>query len=229
MSSYEGLEQLHNQGDRPGAFQFAKVLFEFDPTYRYVGAVPAQLTKSYGTADARVGWRFTRNFELSLAGQNLLQPRHAEFGSVMTERSAYAQITWKQIVNCRLRQGAWAACVPRWMPRVRGCRRKSPPWIPAVALAAALIGLPSMRAQHSKPTEYEVKATYLYNFSRFVEWPAKSCASRERVLRHLCAGAGPLRPGPQCHSCGRNYRRQERRGEANPSTQDRVNCFGCCS
>jgi hypothetical protein len=36
-----------------------------------------------------------------------------------------------------------------------------------------LIGLPGMLGQHSKPTEYEVKATYLYNFTHFVEWPAK--------------------------------------------------------
>src|SRR3990172_10895387 len=26
-------------------------------------------------------------------------------------------------------------------------------------------------AQESRPTEYQVKAAYLYNFARFVEWP----------------------------------------------------------
>jgi hypothetical protein len=49
--------------------------------------------------DARLGWHFARNLELSVAGQNLLQPRHGELGSILTERSAYAQITWKNIEN----------------------------------------------------------------------------------------------------------------------------------
>ena len=31
-----------------------------------------------------------------------------------------------------------------------------------------------LRAQQSKPAEYQVKAVYLYNFSKFVEWPATS-------------------------------------------------------
>lgn len=75
--------------------------FEFDQTYRYISALPAQLVSSYGTADLRLGWRFARDFELSLEGQNLLQPHHPEFGGdpgglVGIRRSAYAQITWQK-------------------------------------------------------------------------------------------------------------------------------------
>jgi uncharacterized protein DUF4154 len=41
------------------------------------------------------------------------------------------------------------------------------------AIIAASLYLPSpLAAQKSKPQEYEVKAAYLYNFGRFVEWPA---------------------------------------------------------
>jgi iron complex outermembrane receptor protein len=73
--------------------------FEFDQTYRYVSALPTQLVGSYGTADVRLGWRFTRYFGLSLVGQNLLQPHHAEFGGdpgslVGIKRSVYAKITF---------------------------------------------------------------------------------------------------------------------------------------
>jgi hypothetical protein len=32
---------------------------------------------------------------------------------------------------------------------------------------------PWLCAQNAKPTDYQVKAVYLYNFGRFVEWPAK--------------------------------------------------------
>jgi iron complex outermembrane receptor protein len=72
---------------------------EFDQTYRYVSALPAQLVGNYGTADVRLGWRFSRYFGLSLVGQNLLQPHHAEFGGdpgavVGIKRSVYAKITF---------------------------------------------------------------------------------------------------------------------------------------
>lgn len=75
--------------------------FELDPTYRYVSALPAQLVPSYGTADLRLGWHLNRQIELSVEGQNLLQPRHPEFGGdpgplVGIERSVYAKFIWTQ-------------------------------------------------------------------------------------------------------------------------------------
>ena len=73
--------------------------FEVDATYRYVSALPAQNVKAYSTADARVGWKMSPSWELSVTGQNLLQPRHAEFGSdvdtiVGIRRDVYAKLTW---------------------------------------------------------------------------------------------------------------------------------------
>ena len=73
---------------------------EFDQTFRYVSALPAQLVRAYETADLRFGWHATRSLELSIAGQNLFQPHHAEFGGdpgalVGVERGAYAKITWQ--------------------------------------------------------------------------------------------------------------------------------------
>ncbi len=40
------------------------------------------------------------------------------------------------------------------------------PWI--------VIAAPCLHAQKSRPTENEVKSAYLYNFGKFVEWPAKA-------------------------------------------------------
>jgi hypothetical protein len=48
----------------------------------------------------------------------------------------------------------------------------------ALTIAWALIGAPS-HAQHTGQTEYEVKAAYLYNFGKFVDWPANSTAARD--------------------------------------------------
>jgi iron complex outermembrane receptor protein len=97
VSTYEG-SSPHNEATAQALFNLPKG-FEFDPTYRYVGALPVQLIRAYGTADARLGWHFAKTYELSLTGQNLLQPRHSELGPVQVERSAYAQLTWKKPAN----------------------------------------------------------------------------------------------------------------------------------
>jgi iron complex outermembrane receptor protein len=73
---------------------------EFDQTFRYVSALPAQTVESYKTADARLGWHLTRQLELSVGGQNLLQPHYAEFGGdpggpVEIKRSVYGKIVWR--------------------------------------------------------------------------------------------------------------------------------------
>ena len=90
----------HHQVVIQSLFSFPKRL-EFDATYRYVSALPAQLVNAYGTADVRLGWHPFPSWELSIVGQNLLQPRHAEFGSdvdtiVGIKRSAYAKIVWRR-------------------------------------------------------------------------------------------------------------------------------------
>jgi iron complex outermembrane receptor protein len=97
VSSYEG-SSPHNEATAQILFRLPRRL-EFDPTYRYVGALPALAVNAYQTADARLGWRFTKEFELSVTGQNLFQPRHAEFGPVLIERSASAQITWRRTAD----------------------------------------------------------------------------------------------------------------------------------
>jgi len=89
----------HNQVTLQSRFNLPKG-FEFDQTYRYVSALPAQLVDSYSTADVHLAWRATRQVEFSVVGENLFQPRHPEFGGdlgllVGIKRSVYAQITWR--------------------------------------------------------------------------------------------------------------------------------------
>lgn len=47
----------------------------------------------------------------------------------------------------------------------------------ALLLAASLGFVAPAKPQQGKPQEYTVKAVYLYNFGRFVEWPADSLKS----------------------------------------------------
>jgi iron complex outermembrane recepter protein len=102
VAGYEGSSPRH-QATVQSFLSLPKKL-EVEQTYRYVSALPAQTVKSYSTADARVGWGFIREMELSVVGQNLLQPNHAEFGGdpgglVGIKRSVYAQITWNRAEN----------------------------------------------------------------------------------------------------------------------------------
>jgi iron complex outermembrane receptor protein len=73
---------------------------EFDQTFRYVEALPAQAVRSYETADARLGWHFAPQLQLSVTGQNLLQPHYAQFGGdpgglVQVRRGVYANLIWR--------------------------------------------------------------------------------------------------------------------------------------
>ena len=78
--------------------------FEFDQTYRYVSALPAQVVSGYSTGDMHLTWHATRQFDFSVVGENLFQPEHDEFSSspsptVGIRRSIYASITWRRGEN----------------------------------------------------------------------------------------------------------------------------------
>ena len=73
---------------------------EFDQTYRYVSALTTPGIDAYHTMDARISWQTAARLELSLVGQNLLQPHHAEFtgdpGTVVgIARSLFVRATWR--------------------------------------------------------------------------------------------------------------------------------------
>src|SRR6267142_986257 len=71
--------------------------FGVDVTLRYVGRLPSQTVDAYTEMDVVVSRRLPLGFEVSLAGQNLLSPHHAEFGGgsggpIEVERSVYGRI-----------------------------------------------------------------------------------------------------------------------------------------
>jgi iron complex outermembrane receptor protein len=101
-ASYEGSSPKHQVVIQ--SFVRLPKKLEFEQTYRYVSALPAQLVKSYSTGDARFAWQATSQFELSVVGRNLLQPQHSEFGGdpgalIGIKRSVYAKITWRRTAN----------------------------------------------------------------------------------------------------------------------------------
>jgi hypothetical protein len=67
-------------------------------------------------------------------------------------------------------------------------------WPPvAVALLAlTFFGTTGLLAQQPKPSEYQVKATYLYNFGRFVKWPGTVPAGKGDSFSVCVLGQDPF-------------------------------------
>ncbi len=59
-------------------------------------------------------------------------------------------------------------------------------------LQAALFGHWPAQAQESRPLDYRVKAAFLYNFGKFVEWPATAFASTNAPLVIGVLGGDPF-------------------------------------
>jgi YfiR/HmsC-like len=68
------------------------------------------------------------------------------------------------------------------------------PLLTAVAAAWALLAIPALHAQNARPTDYQVKATYLYNFGRFIEWPGKVAAAEGGSFTVCVLGQDPFGP-----------------------------------
>jgi iron complex outermembrane receptor protein len=86
--------QLRSTLDLPGPL-------EWDTSAYYVGALRYGPVPGYTRLDTRVGWQAGESMEFSVAGQNLLTPRHNEFGDgnqvhlTQVERSIVGKVTWR--------------------------------------------------------------------------------------------------------------------------------------
>ncbi len=66
-------------------------------------------------------------------------------------------------------------CVPNGHRRRLSC-------LLAISIALVLLSPACLPAQQSNPSEYEVKAAYLYDFGKFVAWPANATAAGEFTI-----------------------------------------------
>lgn len=67
---------------------------ELDLWFRYVDRLSENDVDDYTSLDARLAFRPSDRWELSVVGQNLLERRHAEFSSIEVERSVYFKADW---------------------------------------------------------------------------------------------------------------------------------------
>src|SRR5467141_116362 len=79
----------------------------------------------------------------------------------------------------------------RGAPRGKQCLL---PRVIALVAVGAIFGPLRLPAQKSKPREFEVKATYLYNFARFVEWPTTAAAAKSDSFPICVLGQDPFGP-----------------------------------
>ena len=77
-------------------------LLEFDTAVYRVGRLATGAIPGYTRIDFRLGWRFAERMELSVSAQNLLDPRHPEFSSIVQSyassqptRRVYGSFTWR--------------------------------------------------------------------------------------------------------------------------------------
>src|SRR5580692_7100314 len=86
--------------------------------------------------------------------------------------------------------------------RLRSCVQLGVPsdsqrgWAPlaGVVLGLLLLATTGLLAQQQKPSEYQVKATYLYNFGRFVRWPGTVPAGKGDSFSVCVIGQDPFGP-----------------------------------
>jgi hypothetical protein len=81
--------------------------------------------------------------------------------------------------------------IPNRRPSRFAQLRRSALWL-GFLLAAALPGRWLAQAQESRPPDYRVKAAFIYNFGKFVEWPDAAFASTNAPLVIGVLGGDPF-------------------------------------
>ena len=65
-------------------------------------------------------------------------------------------------------------------------------WVAVAASVCATVPVEEASAQSTLPTEYQIKAAFLYKFARYVEWPARTFASPTDTLVISVLGKDPF-------------------------------------
>lgn len=63
-----------------------------------------------------------------------------------------------------------------------------------ITAVAVLLPLQTAMAETVRLDEYEVKAAYLYNFAKYVDWPAAALPNENTTLNFCIIGNSPMNP-----------------------------------
>ena len=107
------------------------------------------------------------------------------------------------------------------MAEVSGISR---PHLGAMVFATALIGTCNLSAQTPKITEYQVKAAYLANFGRFVEWPGSVAVAKSESFNICVLGRDPFGADLDTALAGETIGRAHMLAKRISRPQDAVDC-----
>jgi iron complex outermembrane receptor protein len=104
-SDSHDLDSLPSLGNDPSHWWTLRSSFDIGPRHevdvmlRGMGALPNPSVPAYTAVDARWGWHINRELEFSLVGQNLFDPRHAEWGTAANRaefaRAVFVKLLWR--------------------------------------------------------------------------------------------------------------------------------------
>lgn len=66
------------------------------------------------------------------------------------------------------------------------------PWALLLLLLILLVSVSGARAQANPPSEYQVKAAFLFNFAKFIDWPSNAFAGPQSPFAICILGADPF-------------------------------------
>jgi len=96
-------------------------------------------------------------------------------------------------------------------------------WRTVATVVWLLLAASSVLGQE-KPGEYQVKAAYLYNFGRFVEWPAKLTTANTGPFTICVLGEDPFGPALDTTLAGETIANQKVAARRISSLQESVDC-----
>lgn len=89
------------------------------------------------------------------------------------------------------RRGLLTRALSRSSRRTSSAWRHSAAFLLLALLSAACV--PADRAQTEAPGEYQLKAAFLFNFAKFIDWPATSFATPQSPFTICILGTDPFR------------------------------------
>jgi hypothetical protein len=98
------------------------------------------------------------------------------------------------------------------------------PRVIAFVVVGVMFGTLGLSAQKSRPGEYEVKAAYLYNFARFVEWPSTAAATKSDAFAICVLGQDPFGPALDAALAGETINGKAVLARRVLKPQDAVSC-----
>src|SRR5260370_21346858 len=96
--------------------------------------------------------------------------------------------------------------------------------VAAMACAVALAGNCNLSAQAPKITEYQVKAAYLANFGRFVEWPGDAAVAKSESFNICVLGRDPFGADLDAALAGETIGRAHMLAKRISRPQDAIDC-----